>query len=249
MVFPKTVRRFIGRFVTHSAQHVIVAPVQPGSAADEGPVDGLGTECSAVESLAQFDAMAADLAAFPLARLREWVGNGGLIVVARRPLDGRRVVGYRLCQRGVFRSSIGLSGQISPDFLLVHWAQVLPEYRGQRVAEALQTGSHRIARQRDIAWTCGVVSLANAASLAAHLRPRPGTAPRIVATIHSFSFFGKRLSVRTPWGRVARALENVRRQGRIGAGGGGGNRSPAANARYRTVMDSSARTDTPSDTP
>jgi hypothetical protein len=58
---------------------------------------------------------------------------------------------------------------------LVEWAEVLPEYRGQRVAEALQIGSHRIARQRNIAWNCGVVAVANSASLAAHLQPRRGT--------------------------------------------------------------------------
>jgi hypothetical protein len=188
-----------------------VAPVQLGHPADEGPVDDRGTECAAVDSLAQFDAVAADFAGFRLDRLRNWLEQGGFIVVARRSSDGARVIGYRLCQRGVFRSSLGLSGQISPDFLLVHWAEVLPEYRGQRVAEALQIGSHRIARQRHIAWSCGVVSLGNSASLSAHLRPRSGCAPWVVATIHRFSFFGERFSVRTPWRRVARALEDARR--------------------------------------
>lgn len=90
-------------------------------------MDDRGTECSAVESLAQLDAVAADFAAFRLDKLRNWLEQGGFIVVARRSSDGGRVVGYRLCQRGVFRSSLGLSGQISPDFLFVHWAEVLPE--------------------------------------------------------------------------------------------------------------------------
>lgn len=209
---PKShLRRLIGRFVTHSAQHVIVAPVEPGGAADAGPIDDYGTECFVVESQAQLHALAADFAAFPMNSLRTWIDEGGFIVAARRPAAGRRVIGYRLCQRGVFRSSLGLKATIPPDFLLVHWAEVLAECRGQRVAEALQKGCHRIARQRGVAWTCGVVSLANDASLAAHLRPRSGTSPRVVATIHRFTLF-KRLSVRTPWRRVARALEASRRQ-------------------------------------
>jgi hypothetical protein len=94
--------------------------------------------------------------------------------------------------------------------LLVQWAEVLPKYRGQRVAEALQIGSHRFARQRNIAWTCGVVSLANPASLSAHLRPRTGTTPGVVATIHRLNLFGERLFLRTPWRHVARKLEKLR---------------------------------------
>lgn len=211
MGFPKTVRRFIARFVTHSAEHVIVARVQPGNPPEEGPVDDRGTECSAVESLAQFDASAGDFAAFQVDKLRKWLEEGGFILVARRASDAGRIVGYRLCQRGVFRSQLGLRRRISADFLLVHWAEVLPEYRGQRIAEAMQIGSHRIARQRDIGWTCGVVSVVNSASRSAHLRPRSGAAPRVVATIHRFSFFGDRFSVTTPWRRVARALEDLRR--------------------------------------
>jgi GNAT superfamily N-acetyltransferase len=210
MRLPNSLRRFIACCVTHSAQHVIVGRVQPGNPADEGPVDDRGTECSAVESLAQLDAVAADFAAFPLDKPRSWLAEGGFIVVARRSSGARRIIGYRLCQRGIFRSDLGHRGQISPDFLLIHWAVVLPEYRGQRVAEALQIGSHRIARRRGIAWTCGAVSLANSASLAAHLRPRSSTSPRVVATIHRLSFFGDRFSVTTPWSRVARALEDLR---------------------------------------
>jgi hypothetical protein len=209
--FPNSVRSLVGRFVTHSAQHVIVAPVAPGDPAEHGPLDEYGTECATVESLSQLDAMAAELRDFPVHKMRKWVEEGGFILLARRPADAGRVVGFRLCQRGIFRSSLGVSERISPDFLLVQWAEVLPRYRGQRVAEALRKGSHRIARQSNIAFTCGVVSLANAASLAAHLRPRSGTEPRVVATIHRVSFFGQRLSLRTPWRRVARALEELRR--------------------------------------
>ena len=203
-------RQLIGRLVTHSAQHVIVAPVGPG--ADHGPLDGYGTEGSVVQSRAQLEAMAADFAGFQIDNLRVWIDEGGFIVAARRASAGRRVIGYRLCQRGVFRSSLGLKAPISPDFLLVHWAEVLPEYRGQRISDALREGCHRVARQSGIRWTCGVVSLANEASLAAHLRPNSGTEPRVVATIHRFTVV-KRLSWRTPWRRVARALEGLRRQG------------------------------------
>jgi GNAT superfamily N-acetyltransferase len=202
-------RQLIGRFVTHSAQHVIVAPVGPG--ADLGPLDDNGTECSVVQSRAQLDVLAADFAGFQMDNLRTWIDEGGFIVAARRPPEGR-VIGYRLCQRGVFRSSLGLKAPISPDFLLVHWAEVRPEYRGQRVAEALRRACHRVARQTGIRWTYGVVSLANEASLAAHLRPYSGTEPRVVATIHRFIVF-KWLSLRTPWRRVARALERLRHRG------------------------------------
>ncbi len=217
MRFLDIVRRIRARIVTHSREHVIVARVQPGNPADTGPVDDRGTQCSTVESLAQFDALAADFAAFRLDKPRSWLEEGGFIVVARRVSDGGRVLGYRLCKRGIFRSSLGPSGRISPDFLFVHFAEVLPEYRGQRVAEALRIGSHRIARQRHIAWSCGGVSDGNSASLSAHLRPRSGAAPRIVATIHRLSFFGERFSVTTPWRCVARALEDLRRQGGIEA--------------------------------
>lgn len=199
------IRRFLGRFLVHEAQHVIAAPIEAPS----------GNEAAGgfavVESLQQLEAMAPEFpAGLSLDRLRRWLEPGRIAILARRPVGNgatSQVVGYRVCERGVLKSSLGLHERIAPAFLFIHYAEVLAEYRGQRIAELLRECSHRFAVRRGITWTCGVVGLGNAASLAAHLRP--GSGSRVVTTIHKLSFFGGRIVWRTRWRTIATALDRL----------------------------------------
>jgi ribosomal protein S18 acetylase RimI-like enzyme len=210
---PKPIHQFLGRFVVHEAQHVIVAPVGAAPVAQHGASPDKAAGCVVVESLQELEAIASEIPpAFSLEKLRRAIEPRRILMLARRPGGPGRapqVVGYRLCERGVLKSSLGLNERIPDSFLFIHYAEVLPEYRGQRIAELLRECSHRFAARRNIAWTCGVVSLGNAPSLAAHLRPGPATGPIVVATIHKLSFFGGRFALRTPWRRVAKALNEL----------------------------------------
>ncbi len=199
------IRRFLRRFVAHEAQHVIAAPIEAPSGKE-----GAGG-FAVVESLHELEALAPEFpAGLSLDKLRRWLEPGRIAILARRPVGetaARQVVGYRVCERGVLKSSLGPHQRIAPAFLFIHYAEVLAEYRGQRIAELLRECSHRFAVRRGITWTCGVVGLGNAASLAAHLRP--GTGQRVVTTIHKLSFFGGWIVVRTRGRSVAAALNRL----------------------------------------
>jgi GNAT superfamily N-acetyltransferase len=200
-------RRLLGRLVLHEAQHVIVGAIDEGPATPQAAEDW--TECEVLETRQELEAIAAGLPSGLLPeRLCRWFEPGRILILVRRrcgPNGEPQVVGYRLCERGVLQSTLGLRARIPDTFLFIHHAMVLPEHRGQRIAQALREASYRFAARHNIAWTCGVVSLSNAASLAAH--QRPGTGTRVVATIHKLSFFGGRLFWRTRWRTIARALE------------------------------------------
>ena len=200
-------RRLVGRLVRHEAQHVIVGRIDEAPAASQGTQEW--AECEVLESREELEAIVPELPSGLLPeRLCRWFGPGHILILVRRRCgpDGEpQVVGYRLCERGILRSSLGLRARIPDTFLFIHHAMVLPEHRGQRIAQALREGAYRFAARRNIIWTCGVVSLSNAASLAAHLRP--GTGARVVATIHKLSLRNGWLLWRTRWRTVARALD------------------------------------------
>jgi GNAT superfamily N-acetyltransferase len=203
-------RRFI---VTHGAAVIIAAPVEARAATRAVDVDDQ-SECVIVETLGQLQSIAHEIPpSFSYAKLRNALDEGSFLVCVRRPAPGgkrKQIVGYRTCERAVFRS-LGVRKRVSPQFLFIHYAEVLPEHRGKGIAGQLREYVHQYARRHDIRWTCGVVSVDNPASLAAHLRAQEGTNPRAVGRIDTLHFVGGRFVLATPWWRIKKGLDKLTR--------------------------------------
>lgn len=203
-------RRFI---VTHEARVIIAAPVEARAATRAAELDDQ-SECVVVETLGELESIAHQIPqSFSYAKLRKAVEEGSFLVCVRRPAPGgtrKQIVGYRTCERAAFRSP-GVRKRISPQFLFIHYAEVLPEHRGKRIAGQLREYVHEYARRRDVRWTCGVVSVTNPASIAAHLRAQEGAKPRVAGRIDVLYFFGGRLAIGTPWWLIKKALEELTR--------------------------------------
>jgi len=203
-------RRFI---VTHEARVIIAVPVEAVPATRAADLDD-ESECVIIETLGELESIAHEIPQpFSYSKLRKAVEEGSFLVCVRRQLPGgagKQVVGYRTCERAAFRSP-GIRKRISPQFVFIHYAEVLPEHRGKRIAGQLREYVHQYARRRGVRWTCGVVSATNPASLAAHLRAQEGAKPRIAGRIDVLYFFGGRLAIATPWWPIKKALEKLTR--------------------------------------
>lgn len=201
-------RRFI---VTHEARVIIAAPVEARAATRAAEVDDQ-SECVIVETLDELESIAHEIPkSFSYARLRKAVEEGSFLVCVRRKVPGgagRQIVGYRTCERAAFRSP-GIRKRISPHFLFIHYAEVVPEHRGKRIAGLLRDYVHEYARRRGVRWTCGVVSVTNPASIAAHLRAQDGAKPTVAGRIDVLYFFGAHLAIATPWWPIKKALERL----------------------------------------
>jgi ribosomal protein S18 acetylase RimI-like enzyme len=205
-------RGWLKLIVTHEARVIIVAPVETGPAGRGVQADD-ASECVIVETPAQLESIAHEIPqAFSYAKLRKAV-EWSFLVCVRRPAPGgagKQIVGYRMCERAVFQSP-GVRKRISPQFVFIHYVEVLPEYRGKRVAGKLREYLQEYARRRNVRWTCGLVSVTNQASLAAHLRADDGANPKAVGRIDSLHFFGGRFVLATPWWRIKKALDELAR--------------------------------------
>jgi GNAT superfamily N-acetyltransferase len=201
------------RIVTHQARMVVIAAPIPLQADARTAADDGESECVVVQSLADLEAVAHEIpAGLSYQRLRKALEASFLLIcirVSAPDRSGKQIVGYRICQRGVFSSHLMPPRRISPDFVFVRYAEVLPEYRGRRIAHKLKHYLYQYARRQNIRWSCGVISVTNAASITAHLRAQEGSNPQVIATIDTFSFLGGRLVWRTPWRRVKKAFEEL----------------------------------------
>ena len=206
----RTMRAWLRLIVTHEARVIIAAPVEAGSDGQAAEDDDQ-SECVIVETPGELESIAHEIPpSFSYAKLRRAV-EWSFLVCVRRPAPGgagKQIVGYRMCERAVFQSP-GVRKRISPQFVFIHYVEVLPEYRGKRVAGKLREYLQEYARRRNVRWTCGVVSVTNAASLAAHLRADEGANPKAVGRIDSLHFFGGRFVLATPWWRVKKALDEL----------------------------------------
>jgi GNAT superfamily N-acetyltransferase len=204
-------RKFI---VTYEPRVIIVAPVEPLAATTRAADPDDESESVIVETLSQFESITPEIPqSFSNAKLRDAVKEGSFLVCVRRPAasgTGKHIVAYRICERAVFRSP-GVRKRISPQFLFIHYAEVLPEHRGKRIAGQLREYVHQYARGHGIRWTCGVVNVANSASVAAHLRANGDTNPKVARRIDVLRFFGGRFTVATPWSSIKKALEQLTR--------------------------------------
>jgi hypothetical protein len=166
-----------------------------------------GIRCVTVDSLDAIDAIA-DV--FPtvfrdsVAQLRERVAQGCVLSVAlRSPAEGRvEVVGYELAERGVF-SALGRRYPAPGEIVFSHWAEVLPQCRGQRIHARLFAARDAYFAPRGGRFVCGVVLPKNHASLRALHR----AGSLVVGAVTRLTLFGRLVIWETPPERIARTLK------------------------------------------
>lgn len=202
-------RRALATLYRRETQHIFVRRI-PGHASrpllSEAAEPG-GTTCLFVESAAALREVEGEIP--PAIRdsvdqLRKRLAEGCSVVLARRPHasgTGHDVIGYAINEPGVF-SALGRRGRVSSDYLFNHYIEVLPEYRGQRIADVMRRAMDEYGRMRGFTRRCSVVSPVNESSRRSNLRYgliHAGTVARV-------SILGGLYVWDTPWEDVERAL-------------------------------------------
>lgn len=214
-------RRLIGRTLFtalyhREVQYILLKRVESQKAVSPAPgkEGGAGTECLIVESAAALQEVVREMPATmrdSVDTLKERLERGCAVILARRPRRseaGQEVVGYNICERGVF-SALGRKRKIASDILFAHYTEVLPEYRGQRIAEVISGAVDEYGRAHGLTKLCSVISPANQASLRAFLR----AGYTIVGTVARVSILRGLFIWETPWERIEAALRQVEPRG------------------------------------
>jgi ribosomal protein S18 acetylase RimI-like enzyme len=144
-----------------------------------------------------------------VAALKQRLAQGCVIFLARTPKpdgSGHQVVGYRLTERGVF-SALGLKNKISPNILFIHYIEVLPEFRRQKIAIFLVRVTLEYCAAKGFAKTLTVGSPSNQLSARAFRVHPDGRQP--LGDIHKVSLLRGLIVWRTPWRKIEKAIEQL----------------------------------------
>jgi L-amino acid N-acyltransferase YncA len=137
-------------------------------------------------------------------RLAGRLDNGCIVFVLRTgdaPSERRRIVGYSICQPGVF-SAFGSVRRISSDIIFGHYLEFLPDYRGQGLKAVLDENRIQYCRRHGVRTICGVIASHNIASLKASLR----SGFRMAGALRRVSILGGLFVWQTSWETVEKAL-------------------------------------------
>jgi GNAT superfamily N-acetyltransferase len=165
-----------------------------------------------LESPGQIDFYADEFASSfrdSVAALRQRLAQGCVIFLARTPKpdgSGHRVVGYRLAEPGVF-SALGFKHKISPNILFIHYIEVLPEFRRQKIAIFLVRVTLEYCAAKGFAKTLTVGSPSNQQSARAFRVHPDGRQP--LGEIHKVSLLRGLIVWRTPWRKIEKAIEQL----------------------------------------
>lgn len=137
-------------------------------------------------------------------RLAGRLDNGCIVFVLRTgdaPSKRNRVVGYSICQPGVF-SAFGSVWSISSDIIFGHYSEFLAEYRGRGLKVILDEKRMSYCRMHGLKSICGVIASHNIASLKTSLR----SGFRVAGALRRVSVFGRLFVWQTSWQTVEKAL-------------------------------------------
>jgi ribosomal protein S18 acetylase RimI-like enzyme len=169
-------------------------------------------EHAVLESPEQIDFYGSEFASSfrdSVADLRQRLAQGCVIFLARiakQDGSGHQVVGYRLAERGVF-SALGLKNKISPNILFIHYIEVLPEFRRQKIAIFLVRVTLEYCAAKGFAKTLTVGSPSNQLSARAFRVHPDGRQP--LGDIHKVSLLRGLIVWRTPWKKIKKAIEQL----------------------------------------
>jgi GNAT superfamily N-acetyltransferase len=145
-----------------------------------------------------------------VAELMRRVTHGCVVFLVRRAREdgaGHEIIGYEISERGVF-SALGRRHHMTDAVVFSHYAEVLPEHRGQRIHGLLFATRDAYFRERGGRLVVGVCFPQNHASLKA-LR-RDGAA--VVGTVGRITLFRILGVWRTPFEKIESALRVQRSQ-------------------------------------
>jgi L-amino acid N-acyltransferase YncA len=198
------------------AQYILLKRVASQEASRPGPREGSETEttCLLVESVEALQEVAREIPTTmrdSVDQLKQRVAQGCIVTLARRPQKaaaGQQVIGYGIYERGVF-SALGRQGTVSSDLLFNHYIEVLPEYRGQRIADVMRRAIDVYCRAQRLTKRCTVVSPSNESSLRSDLR----FGYTIVGTVARVSLLQGLFVWETSWESIAAALRQEEPRG------------------------------------
>ncbi len=139
--------------------------------------------------------------------LKQRLDQGCILILARRPVDGgssQEIVGYSIMECGGF-SAAGIKGKISPDILFVHFTEVTPKYRGQRIAERITRARNAYCRDRGIKKSCTAHTTGNTSSERAFRK----FGSSVLCYAVRRSFFRGLFVWHTPWRKIERAIAKL----------------------------------------
>jgi hypothetical protein len=202
-------RALLAAFYHREVQYILVKKVASQEAVSPVPGEesGTGTECVIVESAAVLQEVVREMPATlrdSVEQLKARVEQGCLVLLAYRPPRSgvnRDLIGYMLCERGIF-SALGRKGKISSDILFTHYQEVLPEYRGQRIADVMRRAPEVYCRAQGLTKRCAVVSSTNEPSIRSTLR----SGYMIAGTVTRVSILRGRFTWETPWEKIEKVL-------------------------------------------
>ena len=212
----RVAQRIIRPLYRHEVAYIIVRNVEDRDALDskDREKDDMGAECAeciVCETLESLRDVENEIPSVWIDEIKSHLacGRERIVVLARRPIatgsgkTGKTVVGYRTCERGVF-FALGLGGRVSSDILFVHHTEVLSEYRGQRVQQAIRAATHDYCQGNGSKKICGALLAHNKPSKLAHTRNRQDT---IVGTVELVSVLGGLVRRITPWEKIKDVIQ------------------------------------------
>jgi hypothetical protein len=139
--------------------------------------------------------------------LKRRLHQGCVLILARGSVErgsGKEIVGYSIMERGGF-SAAGIKGRISSDILFVHYTEVTPKYRGQRIAEIISRARNAYCREHSIKKSCTAHTTGNTSSERAFRK----FGSRVLCYAVRVSLFRGLIVWHTPWKKIERAVEGL----------------------------------------
>jgi hypothetical protein len=146
-----------------------------------------------------------------LRKLEERLTDGCVIFLACEKTDKRRagrMLGYCIAERGVF-SAQGRRWKISSDALFIHYTEVFPEFRGNRIYLILSQAREAYCRQNGLSKLCSVILTSNQSSLKASQR----AGFRIIGSVKRFAWLRGLYVWQTPQQKISGFLSDLKVQG------------------------------------
>jgi hypothetical protein len=139
--------------------------------------------------------------------LKERLHQGCVLILARCSREGgsgKVIAGYSIMECGGF-SAAGIRGKISPDILFVHYTEVTPQYRGQRIAERISRARNAYCREHGIKKSCTAHTTGNTSSERAFRK----FGSRVLCYAVRVSLFRGLIVWYTPWKKIEQAIAGL----------------------------------------
>jgi ribosomal protein S18 acetylase RimI-like enzyme len=198
-------RKLLAPLYQREVRYILLQDLESPDVADPEDAD-TNAECIVLESPAALDDVQSEIPTsfrFTIEDFRERLERGCVVFLVRSPTttgSGKEIVGYNISERGVF-TAFDRARPVSPEIFYSHYTEILPEYRGRRIQQALVRARIEHCRNNGVRKRCTTVGTENRPGLVSGLR-----AGKIVGTIERVSILCGLVVRETPWERIEQAL-------------------------------------------